>query len=307
MQEGAGYTNSMKLCVALFLLVPLAIVSAQPGTEILNWPGGKRAAISITYDDGTENQFKIALPLMQRMGIPATFFIITGEVRGSHHKRIEEILKNFPTTPTNKDNFLERSSELYSAGFTEFHTHIGEVFEEGKLQEAYTLVDQAYSDIRKGVSKLADVEFASGPMSWNDYRNFAALGFEFASHTISHPYLSVLNDAAMQQELKGSRDEIQEQLGAKYTFSVECPFGTEDERAVQAALKIYPLARNLMPDSQVQDLNRWDEQDPRTSQKAYVRWQRGALSNTPLETMEKWVDTSSGRQEYLARSCDSRC
>lgn len=288
----SGYTNGMKVGVALFLLLTLTPLFAEQNTEILNWPGGKRAAISITYDDGTENQFKIALPMMQRLGFPATFFIITGEVRGSTHQPPQRKIESFPSTPTNEKNFIERSSALYAGGYIDNHTKIGEAYEDGKLQEAYRLVDRAYSEIRKGTLKPTNEKFASGPMSWNDFRKFAALGFEFASHTISHPYLSVLNDADLKYELKGSRDEIQEQLGENHVFSVECPFGTEDERAVQAALKIYALARNLMPDPQVQDLNRWDEQDPRTSKKSYVRWQRGALSNTPLETMEKWVDTS---------------
>ena len=127
----------------LFLLILLfaAELSADEEvvarTEILNWPGNKRAAISITYDDGTENQFKVALPIMQRLGLPATFFIITGEVKGSKYKAsyigkpLQEILKD--TSPTNQNNFLERSSALRFSN--EMNTQIGEVFEEGEVQK----------------------------------------------------------------------------------------------------------------------------------------------------------------------------
>jgi hypothetical protein len=128
-------------------------------------------------------------------------------------------------------------------------------------------------------------------MSWNDFRQIAKGNYEFASHTVTHPYLSLLDDANMTYELQKSKQEIREQLGDKHTFSVECPYGTENERAVNAALKVYSLARNLMPDANVQDLNRWDEQDPGASKKDYVRWQRGPLSKTSLDQMKQWVDT----------------
>ena len=282
-----------------FLLIVLlaAEVSADEEivarTEILNWPGNKRAAISITYDDGSENQFKVALPIMQRLGLPATFFIITGEVKGSKYKAqyfgkpLPEILKD--TSSTNQNNFFERSSALRFSN--EMNTQLGEVFEEGEAQKAYALVDETLAKIRKGELKLESKQHLEGPMSWDYFRQIAKGNYEFASHTISHPYLSVLDDVNMKYELEKSQQEIREQLGEKHTFSVECPYGTENPRAVNAALKVYNLSRNLMPDAEVQDLNRWDEQDPGSSKKQYVRWQRGPLSKTSLELMKHWVDT----------------
>jgi peptidoglycan/xylan/chitin deacetylase (PgdA/CDA1 family) len=279
----------------IFLIVYLPYLYADEEvvarTEILKWPQAKRAAISITYDDGTENQFKVALPIMQRLGLPATFFIITGEVKGSKYKAkyfgkpLQDILRD--STPTNQNNFLERSSALRN----EINNELGEVFEEGETQKSYALVDQTLAKIRKGEMQSKPPENSEGPMSWDDFRQIAKGNYEFASHTVTHPYLSVLDDANMMYELQKSQQEIREQLGNKHTFSVECPYGTENERAVNAALKVYNLARNLMPDGEVQDLNRWDEQDPGTSKKDYVRWQRGPLSKTPLELMKKWVDT----------------
>ena len=281
------------LLIVLFAAEVCADEEVVARTEILNWPAGKRAAISITYDDGTENQFNVALPLMQRLGLPATFFIITGEVKGSKYKAqyfgkpLQEILKD--TSSTNQNNFFERSSALRFSN--EMNTQLGEVFEEGEVQKAYALVDEALAKIRKGELKSETKQDSEGPMSWDDFRQIAKGNYEFASHTITHPYLSVLDDANIEYELKKSQEEIREQLGEKHTFSVECPYGTENPRAVNAALKVYNLSRNLMPDAEVQDLNRWDEQDPGSSKKQYVQWQRGPLSKTSLELMKQWVDT----------------
>jgi len=46
-------------------LLSLVSVSAQePRTEITKWQDGKLAAVSMTYDDSTINQFRVALPMM---------------------------------------------------------------------------------------------------------------------------------------------------------------------------------------------------------------------------------------------------
>ncbi|HEX8675666.1 MAG TPA: polysaccharide deacetylase family protein, partial [Segetibacter sp.] len=55
-------------------------------TEITKWQYGKNAAVSLTYDDGSTNQFSQALPIMNRLGLPATFFIITGQIPGSQYQ-----------------------------------------------------------------------------------------------------------------------------------------------------------------------------------------------------------------------------
>ncbi len=42
-------------------------------TEILLWPQGKKTAVSLTYDDGSVNQFRIALPIYLKTYIPVSF------------------------------------------------------------------------------------------------------------------------------------------------------------------------------------------------------------------------------------------
>jgi len=62
-----------------------AIAHGQVGrTEITKWHG-KSGAVSLTYDDGTINQFCVAVPIMDTFGFPATFFIITGNIPGSQY------------------------------------------------------------------------------------------------------------------------------------------------------------------------------------------------------------------------------
>jgi hypothetical protein len=42
------------------------------------WPDGKKAAVSITYDDGWPSQLDLAIPQLEKRGIRGTFFITPG-------------------------------------------------------------------------------------------------------------------------------------------------------------------------------------------------------------------------------------
>ena len=69
------------------LLISFSVLAAgQIGhTEIAKWQYGKNGAVSLTYDDGSINQFRVAVPIMDSLGLPATFFIITGEMPGARY------------------------------------------------------------------------------------------------------------------------------------------------------------------------------------------------------------------------------
>ena len=82
-------------------------------------------------------------------------------------------------------------------------------------------------------------------------------------------------------------------MGEAYTFSVECPYGTEDERVMEYAYEIYPALRNRMPEPYLAELNRSSRTDPTTLDKEYVQWQRGPLTNISMDQMKGWVDTAA--------------
>ena len=80
-------------------------------------------------------------------------------------------------------------------------------------------------------------------------------------------------------------------MGPEHTFSVECPYGTEDERVMEYMYERYEASRNRMPEPYMEELNRGSRMQPYTFDKEYVQWQRGALSNTSLDQMKAWIDT----------------
>lgn len=272
-------------------------------TTICKWQGDKRSAISITYDDGTIHQFTVARPIMNELGIPGTFYIITGKVKGAGQGQFigrpnQEIIQETASQPTNSDNFFERASLIGFSGLenaVDYHSRAGSLFESGKVTEAYELIDEAYAQLRSGDSnRLDEVIFHNNSVdttTWEDYKAYAAEGHEIASHTVTHPRLAVLDEVNLLYELEQSKADIQRYLGEKYTFSAECPYGTENERVMEYAHEIYPALRNRMPESYLDELNRSSNIQPGESEKEYVQWQRGPLTDISMEVMKAWVDT----------------
>src|SRR5437763_15914046 len=44
------------------------------------WPGGVRAALSISFDDARPSQIRCGVPLMERLAVTSTFFVLPGAV-----------------------------------------------------------------------------------------------------------------------------------------------------------------------------------------------------------------------------------
>lgn len=282
-------------------------------TEIAKWQGGKKAAVSLTYDDSTINHFRVAIPLMNELGLPGTFYIVTGAIPGSEYKPkfvgrpVEEIIAETAEIPTNEENFFERASAIRFPGYEgtyQYHNRAHGFYSRGDLEGAYDVIDEGFQRIRNGefepsngyldelYNVLAIEDQDVDLITWPELQKFAEQGHEFGSHTILHPYLAVMDSTNIFYELEKSRLDILNHLGPEHTFSAECPFGTEDERVMEYAHQVFPALRNRMPRNYLTELNRSSDEDPRQGKTEYVQWQRGPLSDTPMDLMKSWVDQS---------------
>ena len=73
----------------------------------------------------------------------------------------------------------------------------------------------------------------AGGVSERQVRELIAAGWELGAHTITHPDLRTLDDAALEREVSGSRAEIAERFGVSVDFFCY-PAGRYDERVIAA-------------------------------------------------------------------------
>lgn len=288
-------------------------VSEPDQTIIIKWPDNKTGAVTITFDDSTINHFRVAIPILNNLDLPATFYLITGSIPGSEFqpefigRDVDEIIPETKEISTNADNFYERASAIRYLGYQDVHTYhrdAGQHYERGEIEEAYAIIDEGYQKVRNGEFEPGDaidqylydvlfVEPGTDLITWDELRELDDGSHEFGSHTVTHPYLAVMDEANILFELEKSREEIGNQLGDEHTYSVEGPFGTENERVMEYQYQTYPANRNRMPEPFLDELNRSSEINPAESENEYVQWQRGPLEDTPMELMKSWVDTTA--------------
>jgi peptidoglycan/xylan/chitin deacetylase (PgdA/CDA1 family) len=83
-------------------------------------------------------------------------------------------------------------------------------------------------------------------MTWDELGNLAEAGWEIGSHTRTHPRLSQLGDTQLDEELAGSREDCERELGRPCP-TLAYPYGDHDQRVVEAAERAGYAAAGTLP------------------------------------------------------------
>jgi peptidoglycan/xylan/chitin deacetylase (PgdA/CDA1 family) len=314
----------LTIIVVAGLLATMPAGAQEPRTEITKWQDGKLAAVSITFDDSTINQFRIAVPMLNERGLPATFFVITGEIPGSEHRAtfvgrpIMDIIRESATIPTDRENALERSSLLRYLGEIQrvdvVLTHFNPNSAAGRIDKGdFAYFDNVLTLLRGtgetyGLKPVAPVRsqeadrpaaLQPGGLTWDEFRRAGKQGHEIANHLVSHAHTPGLDDANILYEAMKADEDIRAQMGGEHAFSIESAYGIHDRRVEKILAPRFPLTRNWVTDDFMEGIFRGDNRDPAAAKKEYVQWQRGPISKTSIEEMTGWVDTSLATGTWL--------
>jgi peptidoglycan/xylan/chitin deacetylase (PgdA/CDA1 family) len=84
-------------------------------------------------------------------------------------------------------------------------------------------------------------------LDWDALRTLQDAGWEMGSHTVTHPRLTTLDDARVDDELQRSRTTMSDALGTDCA-SVAYPYGDVDARVVAAARRAGYRTGAVLPD-----------------------------------------------------------
>ena len=195
-------------------------------------------SVIVTFDDGHIDNYTNAYPILSRLGMPATIFVSTeyiGSDRMFWFDRIASLLY-----------FAAPGAVRLDA--VDFECTLGDVASRRSASDALLSLLKRIPDLQRRTC-LAELEqrfasqrpsvSASGRhcLSWDEVRTMLQGGIEFASHTVSHPILSQLDDSALLHELGASRDAIRRETGHDVPV-IAYPIGKRgayDARVIQAA------------------------------------------------------------------------
>jgi peptidoglycan/xylan/chitin deacetylase (PgdA/CDA1 family) len=162
-------------------------------------------AAAITFDDGYADNATVAAPILQDLGLEATFFIASGFLDGGrmwNDTLIESVRRCAAASLDLTDIGL---GHLDLSTLEMRRRAIGSIV--GALK--HLLPDER----QRRVEVVASVAGANLPdalmMTSAELRRLAAMGMGVGAHTVHHPILATLDDRAARDEIAGSREHLQ--------------------------------------------------------------------------------------------------
>jgi peptidoglycan/xylan/chitin deacetylase (PgdA/CDA1 family) len=169
-------------------------------------------ALAITFDDGYADNHDVAMPVLRRHGLSATFFIATSFLDGGrmwNDTVVESIrrtrLAALPLQGLGL-SLPERLELPHGAGRAQT---IQQVLEAMKY-----LPHERRVEVARQIGERSGTELPSDlMMTTSQLRAMAAAGMQIGAHTVTHPILAGLDDAAARAEIEDSRTQLQALLG----------------------------------------------------------------------------------------------
>lgn len=189
-------------------------------------------ALSVTFDDGYADNAEVALPILRRHGLRATFFVATGFLDGGRmfNDSVIEILRHARGDTIDLDGFGLGRLPLTGAA-------------QRRAAVDRLLPTVKYLALEQRESAIAELSRAAGSpslprdlmMRSAQVQELHRAGMEIGGHTVRHPILRVLPDPEARAEIAGGRDALQALIDAPvevFAYPNGVPGQDYDERHV---------------------------------------------------------------------------
>lgn len=165
-------------------------------------------AAAITFDDGYADNHEIALPILQRHGLSATFFIAVGFLNGGRifNDTVVETVRRcqkplLDLTPLGFGQYDLRSLEARRQAIPALLNQIKYQPLAQRLETVHVIAEIANVDLPNDLM-----------MTTQQVKSLHQAGMGIGAHTVHHPILARLDTGEAEREIVDSRDFLQELL-----------------------------------------------------------------------------------------------
>ena len=203
--HAAGFEARMRWVKANFNVLPLTTA-----VQALREDRLPRRALSITFDDGYADNYAIALPILRRLELPATFFVATGFLDGGcmFNDVVTEALRR-STEPDLALDDLGLGHHPLGSDEQRART-IGRILARLKYFQPERR--------RKAAAEIARRAGAAVPtdlmMTSAQVRLLHEAGMTVGAHTVNHPILAEVPAGEAREEMARSRARLEAITGA---------------------------------------------------------------------------------------------
>ena len=164
-------------------------------------------AAAITFDDGYRDSLDVVVPLLNRLELPATFFLVPGILSGEVQAWWETLAWAFQRSRRRSITWEDRRLQLNGPAQRRL------VFE--RIAERLKARDRAARE--QATEELVAALAPAGPrpalfLDWEDAREVVRRGFTIGSHSEFHAILSHESPDEQQRDLLTSRQQLEREL-----------------------------------------------------------------------------------------------
>lgn len=171
------------------------------------------ATACITFDDGYQDNFSVAMPILQRHGLVGTFFIATAFLDGGRMWN-DDIIEVIRASPSGVVDWSEFGLDQYDLSANQGRL----VAIDAVLGKLKYFPHKTRGEIAREIAHRAGIPDESAlMMSSNEVRALCSAGMELGSHTRSHPILSGLSEREAESEIEQGKADLEAILGEAVT------------------------------------------------------------------------------------------
>jgi peptidoglycan/xylan/chitin deacetylase (PgdA/CDA1 family) len=211
--------------ISLGMLVDRLQAGATTGREV-----------ALTFDDGVQNHFKVAWPLLKAHRVPATFFVCPGLIESGDWL--------WRTALRMQLNMLDNATRAKVARNTDCPTTEVEAIMEwtkGLSMDARRAFERDIESRTADFTPPRAQTDRHAPLTWDQLRGMDESLITIGSHTRSHPILPTLTESMLLDEIAGSRVALEEKLDRTVDL-FSYPNGANNPGVVGVARRHYRAA-----------------------------------------------------------------
>lgn len=195
-------------------------------------------SLALTFDDGYEDFYQQAFPLLKSLNLPATVFVATGFIDTGLVPWTDELRILFRKTSENRFEIKEGTGERYS-----WNDEAGKLQALRQVKERLkTLPEEERRSLYQAIKSQLKVEMAGETriLSREQIREISTAGISIGSHTVHHPILTRISPEKAREEIVQSKLELEEIIQKKvcgfcYPNGEEGDFNEEIQGLVRQA------------------------------------------------------------------------